>query len=343
MQMVQISLFIIAYVSLAVSESVRYAAELNIVPASARVAAMGDAGVALPLDAAGVFWNPASHAFIKTYEVSAEYARLYGGLSSQANCAVHAPLQEQMSACAFYDRFSSGNIEQHDSLAGASYQERIEQPSIRADGSSTGLFTNNHNLILLSIAKIFSVPIPRPASYSYPMPIELSAGISFKDYWQTMNPGGKVRMGNNVNCDAGLLLRISINYDLAKKQVDREIYVGAAVKDFLGTRVVWLHSPDDYQESIDRKQYFGISYVDGSGLLGARWIASFAMMRSYETTYHGGLEAQLWNTIAFRLGLSDRVFTCGAGLTYKRYSLDYAFRFDELEYSPLRLALRVVF
>jgi hypothetical protein len=303
---------------------------------------MGDAGVAVPLDAAGVFWNPASHAYVKQYEISAEYARLYGGLSTQGDAAFHVPLQEQMSVDAFYVRYQSGAIKEWDSLPGTELQ-RLEDPSLRPDGSYNSLFYNDQNLAVLSLAKIFPMPIPRPEGYSYPLPVDLSAGVSFKGFWQTLNPEGKVRMGMNINCDAGLLLHVSIDYDLAKKQVDRELFVGATVKDFLGTSVVWLHSPDNYQEIVDMTQYYGISYIDRTRLLGANWLVSFALEKSYDVTYHAGIEAEFFDLIALRVGLSQNVWTCGAGVTYRNYSLDYAFRFDDIDYSPLRLALRVSF
>jgi hypothetical protein len=213
----------------------------------------------------------------------------------------------------------------------------------RADGSYNGLFYNNQNIVLLSLAKIFPLPIPRPASYSYPLPIDQSVGISFKDFWQTLNPGGKVRMGMNINCDAGLMLRVSIDYDLVKKQVDREVYAGVTVKDFLGTSVVWLNSPDNYQETVDGAQYYGISYIDRTHFLGANWLVSFAIEKSYDLTYHGGIEAEFFDLVALRAGLSGKVWTCGTGITYRNYALDYAFRFDDIDYSPLRVALRVSF
>jgi hypothetical protein len=324
------------------TSTVRYAAELSSLPASCRVAAMGDAGVAVPLDAAGVFWNPAEHAFVKQYEISAEYARLYGNLSSHGCAALHVPLQEQMSVDAFYMRYQSGAIKLWDSLPGTELQ-RLQEPSLRADDSYNGFFYNDQNLAVLSLAKIFPMPIPRPTSYSYPLPVDLSIGVSFKDFWQTLNPYGKVRMGMNINCDAGLLLRVSIDYDLKKKQVCREIYAGVTLKDFLGTRVVWLHSPDNYEETVDGIQYYGISYVDKTHFLGANWLVSFALEKSYDLTYHAGVEAEFFDMIALRAGLSQNVFTCGAGVTYRNYSLDYAFRFDDIDFSPLRLAFRVSF
>jgi hypothetical protein len=320
------------------STDIRYAAELNVVPVGCRSTAMGNTGVALPFDAVSMFWNPAAAAFAHSYDVSAEYAQLYGGLSSQACAAFRAPLQDGVSVGLIYEPFFSGDISRWDSLPGT-YLERQIDPTLRADGSNKGVFTNNQNILSLSLAKLFELPVPRPASYSYPLPVELSAGVSFKGFWQTMNPGGKLRMGVNVNCDAGLVLRIGLDYDMSSQTVSREIYAAASLRDALGTQVTWLHSPDNYQEQVDRLQFYGISYVDKTGILAAHWTVSLAIEKSYELTYHGGIEALFWDMLAFRAGMSDKVPTLGAGVRYKRYYLDYAFSFDDVASSPLRLSL----
>jgi len=148
-----------------------------------------------------------------------------------------------------------------------------------------------------------------------------------------------LRMGVNVNCDAGLVLRIGLDYDLSSQTVSREIYAAASLRDALGTQVTWLHSPDNYQEKVDRLQYYGVSYVDKTGILAAHWTVSLAIEKSYELTYHGGIEALFWEMLAFRAGMSDKVPTLGAGVRYKRYYLDYAFSFDDVASSPLRLSL----
>jgi hypothetical protein len=84
------------------STDIRYAAELNVVPVGCRSTAMGNTGVALPFDAVSMFWNPAAAAFVHSYDVTAEYAQLYGGLSSQACAAFRAPLQDGISVGLIY-------------------------------------------------------------------------------------------------------------------------------------------------------------------------------------------------------------------------------------------------
>ena len=322
--------------------AIEYSAELNRIPAGCRSAAMGNCGAVQPFDAASIVWNPACASFCSRNEVSAEYASLYGGLSSQACASFRAPLQEGMSIGMAYEPFLSGDIDEWDSLPGT-YLQRQMDPSMRANGSSKGIFTNTQNTLELILSKLFSIPIERPTSYSYPLPIEVASGLSFKGYWQTMNPDGKLRMGMNINCDLGLLFHVGLDYDISRKMVSRELYAGISIKDALGTSILWLHSPVQYQEKVDASEYFGVSYVDKTGILGANWTLTLGGERLYTAGFHGGIEAQYWNMVAFRAGLSDKTVTAGVGLTYKSYCLDYAFSFDDLAYSPLRLSLSYAF
>jgi hypothetical protein len=325
------------------ASDVRYAAELNRMAAGARAAAMGGGGVALPFDATSIIWNPASSSFTASSDVAAEYASIGGGMSSKACAAFRTPLQQKMSVGLLYEPFLSGTIDAWDSLPGT-YLERQLNPSMRADGSNIGTFTNTQHLLMVALSKTFPLPIPRPSSYSYPLPLELTAGVSFKGYWQTMTLRKKTRMGMNFNCDAGLMLHLGIDYDITKKMITREFYAGISAKDALGTKVVWLHSPEGYQEKVDKDQYVGFSYVDKTGILGANWTFTLAGERFYgKNTVHCGLEAQWWNVLCFRAGLSDKIPTLGAGVRYKRIILDYALSFDELAFSPLRVSLGYVF
>jgi hypothetical protein len=176
------------------------------------------------------------------------------------------------------------------------------------------------------------------------LPLECAAGVSFKGYWQTISIRKKMRMGMNFNCDAGITLHLGLDYDVVRKITTREIYAGISIKDALGTKVVWLHSPDGYQEKVDSDEYMGISYVDKTGILGANWTLTVAGERFYgKKTVHCGIEAQWWNMLSFRAGLSDKTPALGAGIQYKRIILDYALSFDELAFAPLRLSLGYVF
>ncbi|MBD3347340.1 MAG: hypothetical protein GF401_19970 [Chitinivibrionales bacterium] len=342
------------------SDTILYTAELNQLPVGARVAGMGDAGVAASLDAASAYWNPASIAFVKKIQIRTEGALLYGGLSKHGAVALQVPVQQDIHVGASYIPFFSDHIPQYDTLQGA-YDERLENPALRSSGQPTQYFRNNQHIVTLTVAKLFALGINRSSGIGrFPLPLDIGVGCNFKSFWQTISPGDKVRMGININCDAGILVRLGLDYDLKQKAVNREIRLGVSIRNALPTKIVWVHSPYNYEEPVYNTQHYGISYRDLSGFLWGNWIVSLAMHRSlieggnrhdndgegmaeYTQTWHAGIEGEFWDLVAFRGGISNRIPTLGAGVRYKRYSLDYSFRFDRIEYSPIRVALAISF
>lgn len=330
------------FVYLYAGEEIRYAADMAHLPAGTDVAALGDAGVVLYRHAISSHWNPAVSGLLDKFELSAEIADLYHGLSNQACFAVHVPVQNQLGVSLLYLPFFSGEIALQDSLEGTEQSRQLDQ-SLRADGSVKGFFRNNQHLMLLSSGKTFSYSLPRAAGSGYPLPIEFTLGLSTKIYWQTMNPGDIRGLGIGVNGDIGFIGRVGIDYDLVKKEVCREIVIGASIHDILPGKIIWVNSNDNYKEPVQISQFYGISYIDKGDFFPGNWTVVLALKKQYEITWHGGIEAQFWNTVAFRAGLSGKTPTVGAGIHYKYYFIDYAFRFDSIDFSYLRITLGVRF
>ena len=328
------------------SLAIRYAAEMTRLPAGSDITAMGETGVVLPRHATGALWNPSAAAFLDKYEFSAEFADLYMGMSQQGCVSMMIPMPEKLGASVMYMPFLSGSISLNDTLTGT-FDDRTKNKFIQADGSSRGSFTNNQHLILVSLGKRFSFSMPRSSDASFPLPLEFGLGCSFKSFWQTMKPDSLLRMGMGINLDAGGMLRMGLDYNLKRKEVSRFLFAGVTARDFVPNPVVWVNSRDEYnpkkeyREEITPSYLAGIGYVDKSGNFGGTWTFSAAIEQLYRLTYHFGIEAEFADCIAFRAGLSDRVPSVGAGIRYKKYFLDYAFRFDELAYSVARVALGV--
>ncbi|MBN2036979.1 MAG: hypothetical protein JW768_09585 [Chitinispirillaceae bacterium] len=329
------------------SLAIRYATEMTRLPAGSDIVALGETGVVLPRHGVASLWNPAAPAFLDSYEFSAEFADLYGGMSHHGCVAMTVPFSDNLGSSVMYLPFLSGPIERYDTLLGSYTQRQDDRQEWRANGKPLSTFSNNQHLIVVSIAKMFPLSMPRSSEASFPLPFEIGAGFSFKSFWQTMKPDTLLYMGMNVNLDAGMLMVIGVDYSIEKKKVSRQILLGASARDIVPSPVVWINSRDEYnpnreyREMVTRSYYAGMAYVDKSGNLGGNWTLSAGAQRQYRTTYHFGIEAEFWDMVAFRTGLSDKVPSVGAGVRYKKYFLDYTFRFDELAYSYVRLALGV--
>jgi hypothetical protein len=320
---------------------IRYAGEFNHVPIGCRTVGMGNTGVALPYSDLCALWNPSLIALSESYQVSIEGAKIYGNLSSLGTIGFSAPIQNGLSAALTYAAFFPDNINEWDSLP-LSYEE-MKYVHSSYDFSPNGVFHNNKHRVNATIAKNFSIPIPRPTSFSLPLPLDIAIGLNIKALWETMTPGDKVRMGYNINLDGGAVVRIGVDYDLKKGRIRREILLAASIRDFLPTKMIWLHSYEEYEEPVDGSQYYGLSYIDRSGFLSGNWTISLSLHRLYEMSLHAGLEGEFFDIVAFRCGVSNKIVTLGAGVHYKRYYLDYSFSFDEIDYSYLRLAVGVRF
>lgn len=334
-----ILVLIYAFFSLLFCQTIRYAAELNHIPLGCRTVALGNAGVAIPYSGYCAFWNPSLPSCSDKREVWLEGAKLYNSLSNLGSASFTAPVQNGLNLGAIYTAFLSGDITEWDSLEGTPL-ERLYNSEMRPDGNDgNGIFHNNHNSIIVSMSKMFSVPIPRPSGFSVPLPFDILTGLNFKYYWQTMTPADKVRMGMNVNIDIGICLRLGASYDIASQSIVREVIMAAAVKDVLPTRMMWINSYSDYDEPVHSARYYGLSYIDRSGFLKAHWTVVLALQRSYQTTVHAGLEGLFWDLVALRVGISDKTPSIGAGIQREIFFLDYAFTFDEIAFTPLRLDL----
>lgn len=322
---------------------VRYANEFNQIPLGCRANAMGNTGVALPYSDFSAFWNPAIAAYGEKFVISVEGAKLYGGMSSLGALYFMAPVQSGVVAGLNYAAFFPGSITQWDTLPGT-YEEIQEQQLYSQNGyANKGVFHNNQHRITATVAKYFSLPVRRSVSHAVPLPVDISAGLNIKALWQTMTPDDDVRMGMNINIDLGVALRLGVDYDFTKKRLKRELLVGLSWIDLLPTKMKWLHSWENYEEDTKLFQHYGLTYIDRSGFLKGNWTVSIALQKQYDVSVHAGLEGEFFEIVAFRVGFSDKIATLGCGVHYSRFSLDYSFSFDEMEYSPLRLTAGVKF
>ncbi len=326
------------------AQSIRYAGELMQIPLGCRSVGMGNATAALSGMGNSAYWNPAIPSLDDDLRFCIiEGARLYEGLSDLGSAAAFTPVQNGLVMGAAYTAFFSGDITEWDSLPGTQREREGKWRENRKIYEGNGIFHNNQHLIVATVSKSFSLPVPRPAGFSAPMPVDIAAGINFKYYWQTITPEDKVRMGMNVNMDVGAALQIGVDYDLKKQAVSRKVIIGLSVRNALPTDVVWMHSYQDYKEPVDYTLLYGMSYADYTRFLWADWTASVSVKKSYRSTVQAGIEGVFFDCVAIRAGIDDKNPTLGAGLKIKMFSLDYAFSFDEVTFSPVRLSLGVRF
>ena len=323
-------------------DSIRYTADVTRLPVGTDLAAMGDIGVALPRRAVSAVWNPAAAALLGHYEFSMEGADLYQHLSQHGCFAGGVPLKNRLGAVLSYQPFYSGRIDLYDTIPEATGFNGLTEYKPR------GFMRNYHHLVNISFAGYYPLQFPRFAGTELPIPIDLAAGVNMKVYAQTMTPD-RMYIGMGYNADIGVLTRIGIDYDITNNVPRRQICVGATIRDVLPTSVIWmssednqlLYSPERYREPFSFAQYYGVTYTDRSGALFADWVVGLGLFKEYDVTYHGGIEATFWDMASFRAGFSGKTPTVGAGFRYRGFFIDYAFRFEEIAFSVVRLTIGV--
>jgi hypothetical protein len=329
----------------AADEDIRYAADVTRLPVSADIAAMGDIGVVLPRRAAASIWNPATAAFLERYEFSAEGADLYQHLSQHGCFSGSVPLKNNSGVVLCYLPFYPGIIERYDTIPSGEGLNGL------TEYRPEGYFKNYQHTINLALARKVCLRLPRTSETEMPLPLDIAFGGNCKAYIQMMDPDGHRHMGLGYNVDLGTTFRIGMDYDLTTKQVTREIYLGATIRDALPSEIIWIYSrsdtwrysPEDYREPFDFAQYYGIAYVDKSGDLPLDWTVALSLHKEYAVTYHGGLEVAFMKTVFFRAGFSDKTPTLGAGFHRRNYFIDYAFRFDPVAITYIRLTAGIFF
>ncbi len=328
--------------SVSADDSIRYTADVTRLPVGTDVAAMGDIGVALPRRAVSAVWNPAAAALLGQYEFSMEGADLYQHLSQHGCFAGAVPLKNHFGAVLSYQPFYSGRINLYDTIPEADGFNGLTVHKPR------GFMRNYHHLVNVSLAGYYPLQFPRIAGTELPIPIDLSVGVNMKVYAQTMIPD-RMYLGMGYNADLGLLARIGIDYDITTNLPRRQVCIGATWRDVLPTSVLWMssgdkqleYSPERYREPFSFAQYYGVTFIDQSGALFADWVVGVGLTREYEVSYHGGIEATFWKMASFRAGVSGKTPTVGAGFHYRRFFIDYAFRFEEIAFSAVRLTIGV--
>jgi hypothetical protein len=115
--------------------------------------------------------------------------------------------------------------------------------------------------------------------------------------------------------------------------------LGFSALDITQTPVVWNTRHED---QIRRTLLFSLGYVEDFGTRDARVQFFYTHYRKYATAHLFGLEA-LYHGLALRLGSGPQGWNLGAGLSWRRLAVDYAFTlldFDQAHRLSCSFALR---
>ncbi len=248
----------------------------------ARAMGLGNAYVAMPLDATAIYWNPAGLEYLPYKSISIFYTNLLAGTQYNFVGYVHPTVN--------VGTFGIGAIR-----IGTDYEKYDEQ----AVGEGNGSYQESQFLF----------------SYAKKFPFNLSAGISMKLHYFSMNGSSDTGIG----ADLGLLYRL--NFDNA---ILRDMAIGMNFHNILQPRLNPVEDTDVHPYSLK----FGVAKPLRFDERTNRLILflDFEQGGGHSSfKYHMGTEYVFQERAMLRLGMNNNQFAFGAGFIFNILQLDYSY------------------
>ena len=290
---------IFALTSAAHAQTGHYAGDPLLLGAGARALGMGNAYVALSLDATAVYWNPAGLAQVSPVrEIHLQHAEQFGGSVNHDVFAARVPI--------FKGGMGVGIVRAGvDAIALTS----LEDPNRPIGPDNRPVITDE----IGTTDYVFRI------AYGRRITDKLRLGAGVKLIRRDLGVG----IGTGIGMDFGALyLPIST------------FRIGATLRDLTKTRIAF---PDGITDRVSPSLLIGTAFqraVPGGEItisVSTR-INDQKPTRENARSIQLGIEYRLRQRVAFRLGRRDGHFTAGTGLQLSRFGLDLAFlEHDQLD------------
>lgn len=260
----------------------------------ARIVAMGEAGTATAKDVTAAYWNPAGLSYLKDIEFATTYALDMGYDRNYQHAAIAK-------------RFGFGVMALSWVNAGVS-----DIIGTDINNNDTGVFDDSENNIAISYANRYK---------------QLSYGITPKIYTSSIDGDTKVGFGVDLGAkydinqylEAGLMLR-DIYGTLADDTIPYQAQLGVTAYPFLG---VTLAADLHYEKSEDPYLIFGAEYWTTVGK-DPEADSKLSVINVQERNAWADLLSNFQTGL--RVGFNDNRFSAGAGIRFRNFQIDYAYR-----------------
>lgn len=263
----------------------------------------------------------------------------FSDLSRNVSGALNYALDSNTRVNVFAGILMTDGIVELPMLRGTS-QDRINNPGLRPGEPCTdcglvdAVYQGN-----ISFMRRYDGHLPRLDIGSRPIPMEASAGITTKYYYEELWAGGYE--AQNLNLDFGASLRFAWGYDPITRVSDRNFQFQIAGFEILPTRQ--QASVGDFQvfERMDSRWRVTFSWEEGLPSLGS-FLTVAATQRSEGGKWPGlGAEWDLHRRLFVRAGWDGDFLSAGASVAWKSLSVHYAFRHHELGVSIYQVSAQV--
>ena len=301
-----------------------YGADFLRIGVGARPLAMGGAFVAINNDASSSFWNPAATPHMGRVLLQIDHVPLFNGQAQFNAAALNLTLASQMSLNVTWIRLGVEDVPRFGPLQGSQY-ERLKNGQNRSTGSPEGYFSDAEDAILVAVNKTSRFDFfLGSAMNALRLPMQFSAGIRGKYLHQQLDD----KFGTGQGLDAGLLIQIVTDTTI-QAQPGAWLGLGVVARDIARTRIAW-NTDTQHKDVVPLNMQIGLAASKYFESFDARLTLSFDQEVGYRQDIHAGGEILFFNTVALRGGYFRDNYSVGAGVSFSRFRVDYAFLTHEL-------------
>ncbi len=264
----------------------------------------------------------------KTFRLELANLPVFGGLSQTWEGALGYALDERTHMTAFGQLVTTPDIELRPLLRG-SHEDRLNDPRFRPEAcDGCYMMTDKVYLVSLNFMRKYDWEFPRLDIYSRPIPIQFSAGLTTKYYFEELE-GGEYT-AQNMNLDAGASMKFFWGWNPIEKTSDRNIKL-----QFSGFEIIPTKQQSEFgsvlvYEDMTYRWRMSASWEEGF----PQWnstISAGVTQKSEGSEYPGvGLEWGVKQRLFVRAGMDNDFISAGASLAWRWASVHYAFRYHEL-------------
>ena len=296
-----------------------YAADFLRIGVGARSAALGGAFVAAADDPTAFYWNPAGLSNVRNIGLHVDHVPMFDGIAQYNVAGIAMPLRNNMTVAVGWIRLGVDDIPRYAPLQGTRL-ERLTKGTYRSTGLADGYFADAEDAVMVSFSKKLTFDLGLgPKSRMVIVPMELSLGVTGKFIHQKLDD--KVGVGQGV--DVGILAR-TVSRDRVNGEAKSWLGFGLHARDLSRTSIAW-NTASKHNDRVESAFVLGLAGSTYFSSFDSRITVSVDQEITPFMETHAGVEFSFLSVAALRAGLVNHSFAAGAGLSFKRFSVDYAF------------------
>lgn len=253
---------------------------------------------------------------------------LFGGLSQVWDGAAGYALDPRTHLNVFGQLVSTADIQQLPLLKG-SREDRLNDPGLRPAGCD-GCFQMRDQVYLVSMnfMRKYDMEFPRMDAFNRPIPIQLSAGVTAKYFYEELEGGDYI--AQNMNLDAGLSMKFFWGFNPTDGTSDRDIKIQFSGLELLPTSQQSEFGGSQVYEKMDSRWRMSMSWEEGFPDLASTFTAGFSQKSESGPYPAVGAEWDLKEMLFLRAGMDKDFISAGASVAWRWVSVHYAFRYNDL-------------